>query len=230
MNLVCYLLVLVCSLNGVWSKSINGDLSVLESSISTESCEFYAKLDEMIPCGENGYALSFAYKYCMVYLNEREEFINKEWQDGVRSCLQREMLSKLRQHSGESCDDIKHWGLSSHTSCYLRPIPNRPDINFCKLPAADMRNIVWAAKGVLTKAVVWLEFAGVTMECAGQYMQDVQEDVANYIRKLRAEIEEEIEEEIEIIKKEAIEFTIEGVKRWLLDQFNGDFTIINLFE
>jgi hypothetical protein len=131
------------------------------------------------------------------------------------------MLSKLNQFSGGSCEKVKEWGFGSHTGCYLRPIPDNWSVGFCKLPAADMRKIMWAAKGTVLEGAVWIQFGEMIKNCAGHYMQDIYEDVGNYVRKLKAELES-IKEGIE-----EIELTPEGIKRWL-DTFNEDNTWIPL--
>jgi hypothetical protein len=125
----------------------------------------------------------FASKYCEAYLAERDSFKDKKWQNGVRTCLQQTMLSKLRVSPGASCSQIKSWGFGSHLGCYMRPIPSSPEISFCHLPALDIGRIAWIARGAIFEKEVIIQFGKMIKECAGQYLQDVNEDFVNYLKK-----------------------------------------------
>jgi hypothetical protein len=142
----------------------------------------------MIPCGEDGYVDEFASKYCEAYLAERDSFKDQKWQNGVRTCLQQTMLSKLLASPGASCSQIKNWGFASHLGCYMRPIPGSPEINFCHLPASDIVKIGWTAKREVFTMEVMKQFGNMVIECLGQYKQDVMEDAGIFIRKTMKEL------------------------------------------
>ncbi|UJR17509.1 hypothetical protein I4U23_004404 [Adineta vaga] len=138
-------LILACFVNLTWSLSSN-ELAILESAI-----------------GENSY--DFAYKYCEAYLAARNEFNDIKWQNGVRVCLQRTMLLKLQTSSQRSCSQISDWGFNSHFDCYMRPVPDVPEINFCHLKSKDIIKIGWIAKGKVFKGEVMNQFTKLIKKC-----------------------------------------------------------------
>lgn len=165
------------------------ELAILESAVSEDSCEFYSLLEWMTPCGEDGYVESFAYHYCQAYLNERENFDNIKWQNGVRVCLQEKMLSKLKSSPEASCPQIKEWGFGSHLGCYMHPLPHLPEVKYCRLSGHDLVKIGWVAKGAVFESEVRSQFYKMVTECAGHYLQDVHEDFSNYLKKVMKELE-----------------------------------------
>ncbi|CAF1242326.1 unnamed protein product [Adineta ricciae] len=176
------ILLLPCLWSLVWSLSIL-ELSLLESTISEDSCSFYQALEMRTHCGNDGYVTNFAHKYCEKYLAGRSSFNDTKWQNGVRVCLQRTMLSKLRTVSQPTCQQIRDWGFDSHFGCYMRPIPNSPEVKFCRLKGADIVKIGWMAKGTVLEKEVWKQFAKMINECAGQYLQDVKQDFVQFLKK-----------------------------------------------
>ena len=165
------------------------ELLILEASVSEDSCAFYNRLEFMIPCDKDGYTINFGLKYCEAYLSARNEFVNKPWQNGVRVCLQRAMLSKLRNSSDVSCSQIQGWGFNSHYDCYMRPVPNSPEITFCRMKSgADIRKIIDIAKGEMFKPQVMIQMSKMAVTCAGQYLQDVHQDFGVFLKKLIAQL------------------------------------------
>jgi len=79
-------------------------------------------------------------------LAEQDNFKDKKWQNGVRTCLQQTMLSKFRASPGASRSQIKNWGFDSHLGYYMRPVPGSPQISYWHLPASDIAEIAWIAK------------------------------------------------------------------------------------
>jgi hypothetical protein len=165
-----------------WSLSVV-QLSILELSVSENSCEFYNLLESMVPCDEDGYVNDFALKYCEAYLAARSQFNDTKWQNGVRVCLQRAMLSKLRASPKASCSQISDWGFDSHFNCYMRPVPASPEIKFCRLKSGDIAKIGWIAKGEVFEGKVMAQFARMVKECAGQYLQDIKQDFVQFLKK-----------------------------------------------
>jgi hypothetical protein len=180
-------LLISCSLSLAWSLSV-AELAILELSVSENSCEFYNRLEWMVPCGEGGYVNNFAHKYCEAYLAARDDFNDTKWQNGARVCLQRAMLSKLRVSTTVSCSQISDWGFDSHFGCYMRPIPASPEIRFCRLKGQDIRRIGWIAKGEVFEGRVVKQFARMVKECAGQYLQDVKQDFVQFLKKTMNEL------------------------------------------
>lgn len=111
-----------------------------------------------------------------------------KWQNGVRVCLQRAMLSKLRTASQPSCQQISDWGFGSHFGCYMRSIPNSPEVKVCRLKGSDLRKIGWLAKGAIFEKEVWKQFGKMIDECAGQYLQDVKQDFVQFLKKTMNEL------------------------------------------
>ncbi len=48
-----------------------------------------------------------------------------------------------------ACEQIKNYGFSTHEECYMAPIKDKPEINFCNLSYFDQMKIGWIAKGEL---------------------------------------------------------------------------------
>ncbi len=72
------------TIDSIDRASING----LRGQVSNSSCDFYGDFDAIFNyCGSTGYIQSFGEKYCLKFLESREEFENKVWQDDVRKCL-----------------------------------------------------------------------------------------------------------------------------------------------
>lgn len=163
-------------------------LTALSETISQDSCEFYKILEFFQPCGATGYVQSFALKYCEDYLYQQDTFKEQRWQNGVRTCLQNALMANLRANKNPTCQQIRQWGFDSHFGCYMRPIPNAPEVNYCRLPATDLAKIAYIARGEIFEKEVMGQFAQMVRACAGQYLQDVKQDTANYLKKLMSEI------------------------------------------
>jgi len=104
-----------------------------------------------MPCGNQGYALNFANHYCQIYLDDRDEFSDKAWQDATRRCLQMKLYDYvIKQQDYPSCKKLQEFGFDSHPSCYEKPDETRPQLTFCQLPFMDKMKIGWkAANGPL---------------------------------------------------------------------------------
>ncbi|CAF2122998.1 unnamed protein product [Rotaria magnacalcarata] len=147
------------------------DLAFLKSAISNSSCDFYIDLENISPCGSQGYVQKFIYKYCMAYLNQQDSFINQAWLNGIRVCLQQNMLNYLENNLLASCPEIKKHGFDSHTDCYLNPDPSNPEVTFCRLPPQDMTRVVWIARSAVFEPAVWSQFGQLITHCATQIFQ-----------------------------------------------------------
>ena len=131
------------------------EIQGLSQYLSTRKVDFYTKYDQIFDyCGAEGYLEKFIIPYGTAYLNAREEFINKEWQDGVRYCLQKALFDNSKDVTHfPTCKEISDWGFGSHVGCYLKPVPERPEITWCKLPIADQVKIAWIARGAFWEAL-----------------------------------------------------------------------------
>ena len=140
------LLVVLSSQAAIIPNSVAEQLARLNASISDETCSFYTELERLLPCGDNGYVLQFAYHYCQVYLQRRNDFIERTWQDVTRRCLQEKMHQFVTQQSSyPSCKSIKQTGLDSHPVCYEKPDASRPKLSFCHIPLRDKLRVAWLA-------------------------------------------------------------------------------------
>ena len=135
--------------------NIKQELTRLNATINDRSCSFYTAFEKLMPCGSDGYTLNFAKHYCQVYLDARDEFSDKAWQDATRHCLQRKLYAyALEQQDYPSCKKMQEFGFDSHASCYEKPDESRPHISFCKIPFMDKVKIGWkAASGPLMEII-----------------------------------------------------------------------------
>ena len=112
------------------------DCSAYIDMAGCASCEYYACRDarRAEPCGEQGYYVGFAGRYCTLFTESTVPRLSKwgaEWIDTVRPCLQRAMETAS---DDLSCSDVKTHGYKAHPSCYI-------DWGFCELPLTDMITI-----------------------------------------------------------------------------------------
>ena len=154
-----------CSSRMILPRMSTDDLTYLESSISKTSCEFYSNLENVTWCGSDGYVDKFILPYCLAYLNQQDKFIDQSWMNAVRVCLQQTMLNHLRTDLDPSCSQVKKWGFDSHTSCYLHPDLDQPNISFCSLPKEDMFKVIWIAKGAAFEPAVWSQLLQIMKSC-----------------------------------------------------------------
>lgn len=130
------------------SDNIKQQLIPLNATISTRSCSFYEEFDKLVPCGNDGYALSFGNHYCQVYLKNRDDFSDKAWQDATRYCLQKKLYEyAIQQQGAPSCQKLKEFAFDSHTTCYERPDETKPQMTVCDIPFTDKVKVGWMAAG-----------------------------------------------------------------------------------
>jgi len=127
---------------------IKQQLIRLNTTVSDRSCSFYTDFEQLMPCGEDGYALQFAHHYCQVYLENRNDFSDKAWQDATRRCLQMKLYDYAsKQQDYPSCKNVQEFGFDSHQTCYEKPDETRPELTFCEIPFMDKVKIAWMAAG-----------------------------------------------------------------------------------
>jgi hypothetical protein len=148
--MLLYIILLICF--GIFTQAtiipddIKQQLIGLNTTISDRSCSFYTDFEKLMPCGEDGYALSFANYYCQIYLENRNDFSDKAWQDATRRCLQTKLYEYAsKQQDYPSCKTLQEFGFNSHPECYEKPDATRPKLTFCDLPFMDKMKITWMA-------------------------------------------------------------------------------------
>ena len=125
-------------------------------SPSGTECNWYRDcLEKRHPCeaSGNGYALSYAEKFCNLY-TERSRFFTAEglqWVNAVRKCLQVALVPLIRPWSNPTCEELKKFAFDSHTPCYLAPF-GAPSI--CDLGCWDWAQVFWTIKSGFTQAFV----------------------------------------------------------------------------
>ena len=100
-------------------------------------CDYYLCREQKRAesCGEEGYYLGFARRYCMLFTENtipRLSSQGKNWIEAVRPCLQ-EGMEVLSDEA--SCRLVSDHGYSIHPGCYV-------DTGFCELPVSDMLAIL----------------------------------------------------------------------------------------
>ncbi len=94
------------------------------------ACSYYSCREETAQCGQDGYLIRYAERYCMRYRLVSEPHASaagRRWLRDVRRCL----IETLDQTApGDDCDTLTTNGLASHAPCYL-------ENGFCDLPIRD---------------------------------------------------------------------------------------------
>ena len=119
-------------------------------SPSGTSCQWYSScLERKYPCRDTKYAdpLRYAEEICWLYNNRSGVFSSdgKKWVDGVRKCLQVELVPLLRPWNKPTCQDIEKTAFESQVSCYMKPDEGVPSI--CDLDCKEYFKIFWVIKG-----------------------------------------------------------------------------------
>lgn len=99
------------------------------------SCEYYLCREKEHACGEKGYYVGFAYKYCQ---KTQEKLLSKLsshgqiWSRNVALCLEK---SVERIPYDDNCKDVKITAIKEHDECYN-------DHHFCELSLRDKIKIL----------------------------------------------------------------------------------------
>lgn len=94
-------------------------------------CQFYACREAEHACGDSGYYVAYAEKYCVRFLQSlrpRMSPAGQRFLDVARDCLMRYVDDELP--ADDACDDVRTRAFHSHVACYH-------DNGFCALPATD---------------------------------------------------------------------------------------------
>ena len=119
-------------------------------SPSGTSCQWYDRcLKRKYPCRgtNNDDPLKYAEEICWLYNNRNSVFSpdGRKWVDGVRKCLQVELVPLLRPWIKPTCQDIAKTAFESQVSCYMKPDEGVPSI--CDLDCKEYFKIFWLIKG-----------------------------------------------------------------------------------
>lgn len=119
-------------------------------SPSGTSCQWYSScLERRYPCRgtENADPLRYAEEICWLYNNRKNVFSSdgRKWVDGVRKCLQVELVPLLRPWNKPTCQEIEKTAFESQVSCYMKPDEGVPSI--CDLDCKEYFKTFWVVKG-----------------------------------------------------------------------------------
>ena len=97
------------------------------------ACNYYTCREAEAQCGEDGYLLNYAHRYCNQFRLVTEPNVSRAgqmWLRKIRRCL---ITTLDRAEPSTDCQSISDEGFGSHPQCYV-------DTGFCDLPISD-----WAA-------------------------------------------------------------------------------------
>jgi hypothetical protein len=119
-------------------------------------CGFYACREAAGHCGDDGYYVAFAEKYCnrfLLTLRPRMSPAGQRFLDVARDCLMRFVDSELLPD--DACADVKQRAFASHVGCYH-------DNGFCELPLSDR----WLLVNAVDPADIdWLAALRTSLSC-----------------------------------------------------------------
>eukprot|EP00697_Spironema_sp_BW2_P011047 gnl/Spiro4/26607_TR13233_c0_g1_i1.p1 gnl/Spiro4/26607_TR13233_c0_g1~~gnl/Spiro4/26607_TR13233_c0_g1_i1.p1 ORF type:complete len:199 (-),score=27.40 gnl/Spiro4/26607_TR13233_c0_g1_i1:50-601(-) len=118
---------------------------------SSTRCDFYRDcVEQDVPCGANGYAMGYGYKFCSLFGQYASKFTPKaqQWISNVRICLQQAMQSLVQSDTNDlTCSTIERDGFNSHVDCYTNPLRDGdPAQSVCSLAFSDWVEIAWVVK------------------------------------------------------------------------------------
>lgn len=104
-------------------------------------CTFYLDcVEEVRPCGVEGYAIAYGYKYCNIFKSaEFKREMTTLWRNKTLKCLQLELLDY--NVLSKSCREIKDYAYDSHPGCYVQPDPIHPEISICNINRFDVLEV-----------------------------------------------------------------------------------------
>lgn len=133
-------------------------------SPSGTSCLWYRScLERKYPCNgtNNADPLRYAEEMCWLYNSRKSIFGSdgRKWVDGVRKCLQVELVPLLRPWNKPTCQEIRKKAFESQVSCYLSPDQGVPSV--CDLNCKEYFKIFWVIKGYIFRVeTVWESLSG----------------------------------------------------------------------
>lgn len=122
------------------------------------SCQYYLCREKEHACGNKGYYLGFAYKYCRESKTKLVRHMSedgKAWSQRVALCLQN---SVEQIPYDDNCTDAKQTAYREHSRCYL-------DSGYCDLNKKDQLNVLWFVKQELYQPQVLKQGLSILNEC-----------------------------------------------------------------
>ena len=107
---------------------------------------FKTCLGQRYSCGDNfkSEVIKFAEALCGLYLNPYSALSENGhiWINGVRKCLQVNLVPLLRNWLGKKCKNLTNHAISLYRHCFFSPYPATVP-NICELPLNDLWRIFW---------------------------------------------------------------------------------------
>ena len=128
-------------LGALWFRTFVGahvlsDLRSCDRPDINTTCNWYPNcLERVHPCGPDGYALGYGFKYCTLFEAANASVLSPRglaWRDLTLVCLQEALLPLLNRSI--TCPDILSFAYETHPICYTQS-------GVCHLPASDWRAI-----------------------------------------------------------------------------------------
>ena len=97
-----------------------------------QSCSFYSDcMESKVPCGPDGYALSYGLNFCGKFSNSLKTFSlrGQRWIWDTMNCLQKTLVPAL-ENCDNNCSMLRKTAFASHPRCYVKS-------GVCELPALD---------------------------------------------------------------------------------------------
>lgn len=181
-------------------------------SPSGTECSWYREcLEKRYPCKETGnsYALDYAEKFCNLYVQHYSEFDNtgQQWIDGVRRCLQVELVPILRPFVRKTCEQIKQMAFDSHPGCYLNPNEGKPSI--CEIGVTNWAKVFWTVKSAVLQAptATFKQMVQVMQACGGEILTKGMELIQLKITEVKDDIKRNWDEFSDNVTKKLSEKT-----------------------
>lgn len=122
------------------------------------TCSFYLCREKQHACGNKGYYLGFAYKYCRkaeLELNKKLSSEGLNWSKQVAVCLQNS-VDKIPDD--DNCTDVSQMAIKEHAECYV-------DTGFCELKGSDKRKVLWLVKAEARHPKILKQGLSILNEC-----------------------------------------------------------------
>jgi len=124
-------------------------------------CDYYIQcVEEVNPCGSDGYAIGYGMKFCNLFTEDEDNFSDrgKAWIGAVRECLQVALIPEVEYAlAGQpsTCGQIQDYAFESHVKCYTDPLDNSDrSMSVCTLPLTDWIKLLWTIRSSFTQAFV----------------------------------------------------------------------------
>lgn len=136
---------------------------------------FNCILQKRYPCDEgNSYALEFGEKFCSLYKHRYSKFndIGQKWVDGVRKCLQVQLVPILGPSVRYTCQQIKTNAFDTHSGCYIYPGEGKPSV--CDIGLINWWRVFLTIKGavIMDAKATFKQTVDVIQSCGVDLLSD----------------------------------------------------------